>query len=87
MTDEAKSGLKSLGYMPEAEFAALRQVDIRTLRNERSRRDGPPFVKVGRQIGYPLEAVREFYAKRVVDTRAAPTLADGRGRRRRKASR
>jgi hypothetical protein len=46
------------GYLPEDQIAAKRRVSKRTLRSERQRGDGPPFVKLGKQVFYPLDGFR-----------------------------
>jgi hypothetical protein len=48
------------GYAPEEEIAAARGVGKRTLRAERQRGDGPPFIKLGKQILYPIEGFRAW---------------------------
>jgi hypothetical protein len=48
------------GYISDLEMAAKRGVTPRTLRDERQRRDGPPFVKDGRTILYPIEGYRDW---------------------------
>lgn len=41
-----------LGILTEEEVAAIRGKDVSTLQKERSRREGPPWVKDGRSIFY-----------------------------------
>jgi hypothetical protein len=48
------------GYAPEDEIAEARGVGKRTLRAERQRGDGPPFVKMGKQVLYPIEGFRNW---------------------------
>jgi hypothetical protein len=48
------------GYLTEDEVAAQRRKAKRTLRDERRRRAGPPFVKDGHRIFYPLEGFRTW---------------------------
>jgi hypothetical protein len=48
------------GYAPEDEIAKARGVGKRTLRAERQRGMGPPFVKIGKQILYPIEGFRNW---------------------------
>lgn len=52
------------GYAPEDEIAVARGVGKRTLRAERQRGDGPPFVKMGKQVLYPIEGFREWLKAR-----------------------
>jgi hypothetical protein len=48
------------GYMPESEMAVIRGVKPRTLRSERQKGSGPPFVKINRKIFYPIDGFREW---------------------------
>ena len=48
------------GYAPEDQIAEVRGVGKRTLRAERQRGMGPPFVKIGKQILYPIEGFRDW---------------------------
>jgi hypothetical protein len=48
------------GYAPEDAMARRRRVTRRALRTERQRGDGPPWVKVNRQIYYPESGFREW---------------------------
>jgi hypothetical protein len=48
------------GYLPEDQIAEKRRVSKRTLRSERQRGDGPPYVKLGKQIYYPLDGFRNW---------------------------
>jgi hypothetical protein len=47
-------------FLTEFEFAPAMEKDIRTIRRWRQLRSGPPWVKVGRTILYPKDAVVEF---------------------------
>ena len=71
-----------LGYYTEDQLAALRGVDIRALRNERSLGSGPPFARVGRRILYPIKSTRAWIASKVINPSRRPSLADGRGSQR-----
>ena len=46
--------------IPEAEFAALRGVSVRTVQRERAQRIGPPFIKLGRKIFYRPAAIEAW---------------------------
>ena len=46
------------GYVSESEMAEARGIALRTLRAERQRGDGPPWVKITKQIFYPVEGFR-----------------------------
>jgi len=56
---EAPSGLLE-GYLPEREAANARNKSTRTLRAERQRGSGPPWVKDGKQVLYPIEGFRAW---------------------------
>lgn len=47
------------GWMPESEMAAQRDVTTRTLRSERRRGDGPPWVRIDKKIFYSIDGFRE----------------------------
>jgi hypothetical protein len=53
------------GYITEAEFCAQIGVIDRTARKWRQSGEGPPFVKLGHGVFYPLEGFRKWLAKRV----------------------
>jgi predicted DNA-binding transcriptional regulator AlpA len=59
-------GLRELGLMTEAELAAMVGNDVHTLKNWRSQRSGPRFVKLGRRTFYRLESFRAWLASHVV---------------------
>jgi hypothetical protein len=48
------------GYLLEDRIAEKRRVSKRTLRSERQRGDGPPFVKLGKRVYYPLDGFRDW---------------------------
>ncbi len=48
------------GYVSEREMAEARDIAIRTLRAERQRGDGPPWVKITKQVFYPVEGFRAW---------------------------
>jgi hypothetical protein len=48
------------GYLPEREVAAQRGIALRTLRLERQRAGGAPWVRVGRGVYYSVDAFREW---------------------------
>ena len=43
--------------IPEAEYAAVRGVSVRTIQRERALRVGPPFIKLGRNVFYRRAAI------------------------------
>jgi len=71
-----------LDYVAEDDFALLRRVKVSALRNERSRGEGPPYVRSGRQVFYPLADLKAFMEANTVRPVATPTLIHGRWRRR-----
>ena len=52
------------GYYSEAKMASERKKTPRTLRAERQRGEGPPYVKDGKKIYYPLSGFREWLKSR-----------------------
>jgi hypothetical protein len=48
------------GYAPEVEIARVRKVTRRTLRAERQRGEGPPYLRDGKRIYYSLDGFREW---------------------------
>jgi hypothetical protein len=48
------------GYVSEGKMAEARDIAIRTLRAERQRGDGPPWVKITKQVFYPVEGFRAW---------------------------
>jgi hypothetical protein len=52
------------GYLSEQEVAAQRRKSLRTLRNERARGEGPPYVRDRRTILYPIAGFRAWLASR-----------------------
>ena len=48
------------GYITEDELARQRRVNIRTCQRDRALRRGPPYVVLGRQVYYRVEAVRTW---------------------------
>lgn len=73
--------LSTLGYVTEESAAIVLDVKIPTLRNQRSKRIGPPFCKVGGTVLYPLDGLRRYLADNTVQTvDSEPTLIHGRKR-------
>lgn len=57
--------------MTEAELAAELKVKPKTLANQRSRRVGPPYIKLsGGIVRYSRKAVREWVEANTIDHRA-----------------
>src|SRR5262245_53567913 len=57
------------GFISESEYARQRGVTPRTCQRDRQLRKAPPYTKLGRQIFYRVDAVRDWLMKneRVVD--------------------
>jgi len=57
------------GFISEPEYARRRGVTLRTCQRDRQLRKAPPYTKLGRQIFYRVDAVREWLTKneRIVD--------------------
>ena len=57
------------GFISEPEYARRRGVTLRTCQRDRQLRKAPPYTKLGRQIFYRVDAVREWLTKneRVAD--------------------
>ncbi|MBV9757131.1 MAG: helix-turn-helix domain-containing protein [Alphaproteobacteria bacterium] len=50
------------------------QVSVGTLRNWRAQRVGPPFIKVGKSVLYPVQGLDEWERKNLVICRASRKL-------------
>lgn len=48
------------GFVSEEAYAARRGVSIRTCQRDRQLRQSPPYVVIGRQVYYRVEAVRDW---------------------------
>ncbi len=65
--------------MPDAKFLTVEEVSQRyrgeisvgTLRNWRTMRIGPPFVKIGKAVLYPIEELDKWDKKNLVTCRSA----------------
>jgi hypothetical protein len=55
-------------YLTEAEVAEITGRALSTLRNERSKGQGIPYIKVGRSVRYNLEDVVGFMEARKIRT-------------------
>jgi predicted DNA-binding transcriptional regulator AlpA len=58
-------------YIGEKEVSRITGRALPTLRNDRHRRRGIPYVKVGRSVRYSLEDVIEYMESRKIETEAA----------------
>lgn len=69
--------------MPDTKFLTADEVVERyrgevsagTLRNWRAQRVGPPFVKIGKAVLYPVESLDEWDKKNLVICRASRKLS------------
>ncbi len=50
------------------------EVSVGTLRNWRAQRVGPPFIKIGKSVLYPVQALDEWDRKNLVICRASYKL-------------
>lgn len=66
-----------LGYFEESQYAAMRGIDVRALRNERAAGKGPPFARIGRRTLYPVKSTLKHIEASVVVPTARPTLING----------
>lgn len=57
--------------LDEREAARLLGMSLRTLQAWRLRREGPPFVKLGRSVRYSPAALKQFIAASTVETTPA----------------
>ncbi len=67
----------SLGLIDEKAFADFRGVQVRTLRNERSRGKGPEYQRIGRKVFYPLDSIRQFSKANATIPEQTATLLKG----------
>lgn len=65
----APDGASSIldGYIAEAEYAKQRRVSLRTCQRDRQLRQSPPYVVIGNQVYYRIEAVRAWLRARERD--------------------
>lgn len=61
------------GFISEEEYAARRGVSVRTCQRDRQLRQAPPFVLLGRQVHYRIEAVRDWLIAREKTNTRKPT--------------
>ena len=51
------------GFISEPEYARRRGVTLRTCQRDRQLRKAPPYIKLGRQVFYRIDAVRDWLMK------------------------
>lgn len=71
-----------LGLIAESDVAALRDMTVASLRNERAKGKGPPYQRIGRKVFYPLDKLRAHLAAATITPNRAPSLIDGDRKRR-----
>lgn len=74
---EATDLKTELRLLSEDEVANLRRVSVRRLRNERYSGGGPPYVKQGNAIFYPIKELKKYIAASMVTPSRPATLIDG----------
>jgi len=60
------------GFISEPEYARRRGVSLRTCQRDRQLRKAPPYTKLGRQIFYRVDAMREWLIKNERTTDQTP---------------
>jgi hypothetical protein len=48
------------GFIPEEHYAARRGVSVRTCQRDRKMRQSPPYILIGRQVYYRIDAIRDW---------------------------
>jgi hypothetical protein len=70
------------GYLSEVEYARQRGVSLRTCQRDRALRQSPPYVVIGRQVYYRIEAIREWLLTREShSTRLPQSIQNRRGQK------
>lgn len=59
------------------EVAALQNMTVDSLRNQRNRGEGPPYTRIGSKVFYPLKSLRKYIAAQTITPKKTPTLVDG----------
>jgi len=55
-------------YVSPSEASALTSIPLKTLEAMRSKRTGPPYVKIGSSVRYPLRDLRAWMQSHLVQT-------------------
>ena len=55
-------------YLTEIEVSEITRLSLSTLRNDRFRGQGIPYIKIGRSVRYSLQDVVEFMESRKIQT-------------------
>ena len=61
------------GFISEKAYAARRGVSLRTCQRDRQLRQSPPFVLLGRQVYYRVDAVRDWLIAREQSSNRKPS--------------
>ena len=69
------------GFISEEDYAARRGVSLRTCQRDRQLRQSPPYVVIGRQVYYRIEAVRAWLLARERSGERKPVASRVGGRR------
>ena len=69
------------GFISEEDYAARRGVSLRTCQRDRQLRQSPPYVVIGRQVHYRIEAVRSWLLARERSGERKPVASRVGGRR------
>ena len=56
----------------EKEVSKLLSISLQSLRNWRCQRKGPPYIKIGRSVRYPIEDLRKYLESRKIEPEAEP---------------
>lgn len=64
-SDVARETLDRLGLLTEEDVAAMREVTMESIRNDRAAGAGPPFIKWGLKVFYRLEDLNAWLANQV----------------------
>lgn len=53
--------------IPESTLAEARGVCVRTVQRQRAQRTGPAYLKIGKQVFYRAEAIREWLVNQEIE--------------------
>jgi hypothetical protein len=73
--------VSQLGCVTEEDYVALSGKKLVSVRNERSLGLGPPHIKIGKRILYPLVELKKYLEAHTVRPESAPSLIHGTKRR------
>lgn len=61
--------LKRKEYLTEQEVGTLYSIPPSSIRSERSRGFGPPYIKDGRRVLYPTQELAKYFEMRMIKTK------------------